>query len=64
VTLLNAFPGLERMFPFALFALYMFTAVKICTYSSWVNAGSPNPFLPRRMKAAVAIYNKRQRYGM
>lgn len=51
---LQAFPGVERLIPFMLFALYLITSVQICRYSSWVAAGAPNPFLPRKLKAAVA----------
>lgn len=54
MTLINLLPGFERLIPFMLFALYLFTSVRICRYSSWVEAGAPNPFLPRSLKKAVA----------
>lgn len=53
MTMLQSFPGFERFIPFALFALYMITACRLCRYSSWVVAGAPNPFLPRQIRAAV-----------
>lgn len=46
--------NMERVIPFALFALYLVTAVRICRYSSWVRAGAPNPFLPRRIKQSAS----------
>ena len=36
-----------------LFTLYLITAVKVCRYSSWMQAGAPNPFLPRRLQALL-----------
>lgn len=54
MTLFNLLPGFERLIPLALFALYLLTAVRICRYSSWVEAGAPNPFLPRSLKPVVA----------
>lgn len=59
VTMINLFPALERLIPFVLFALYLLTAVRICRYSSWVDAGSPNPFLPRGLAMAVARIDTR-----
>lgn len=53
VTIINMFPGFERLIPFMLFALYLLTAVRLCRYSSWIDAGAPNPFLPRRIQIAV-----------
>lgn len=53
MTIISMFPSFERLIPFALFALYLMTAVRICRYSSWVAAGAPNPFLPRALKIAV-----------
>lgn len=52
--IINLFSLVERLAPFMLFALYLVTAVRICRYSSWVAAGEPNPFLPRRLALAVA----------
>lgn len=49
-------PFAERLIPLTLFALYLLTAVRVCRYSSWVAAGAPNPFLPRRIKVAVTRY--------
>lgn len=54
MTIINLLPGFERLIPFTLFALYLLTAVRICRYSSWVEAGAPNPFLPRGLKLAAA----------
>ena len=53
MTVISVLPGLERLIPFLLFALYLLTAVRVCRYSSWVAAGAPNPFLPRTLKLAV-----------
>ena len=52
--------GAERVIPFALFALYLITAVKVCSYSSWVRAGAPNPFLPRKIKRSLGCYRIRE----
>ena len=54
MTLINLLPVLERLTPFMLFALYLLTAVRICRYSSWVDAGAPNPFLPRSLQSVAA----------
>lgn len=51
----------ERAIPFFLFTLYLVTAVRICSYGAWCDAGSPNPFLPRKLKLAVASYEARRR---
>ncbi|MEQ9037995.1 MAG: hypothetical protein RIE24_06545 [Silicimonas sp.] len=53
MALLNLLPGVERLIPLLLFALYLLTAVRICRYSSWVRAGAPNPFLPRSLEVAL-----------
>lgn len=60
MTIINMFPILERAFPLMLFALYLLTAVRICRYSSWVAAGEPNPFLPRRLALAIARIETRR----
>lgn len=57
MTIINLLPGFERLIPFALFALYLLTSVRICRYRSWIEAGAPNPFLPRSLKVAVARSN-------
>lgn len=46
--------GAERVIPIVLFTLYLVTSVRICRYSSWVRAGAPNPFLPRRISKSVS----------
>ena len=51
--------GAERVIPFVLFALYLVTSVRICRYSSWVRAGAPNPFLPRRVRKGVSHHDIR-----
>ena len=45
--------GAEKVILFGLFTMYLLTSVQICRYSSWINAGAPNPFLPRRARQAV-----------
>ena len=52
----------ERALPFLFFALYMITSVRICSYSAWCRAGSPNPFLSRRMKQVFHGYEIRRRF--
>ena len=54
MTLFNLLPGNERLLPFVLFALYLLTAFRICTYASWRAAGEPNPFLPRSLQRWLA----------
>jgi hypothetical protein len=54
VTIINLLPVLERLTPFMLFALYLLTAVRICRYSSWIDASAPNPFLPRSLQVVAA----------
>ena len=61
MTLINLLPGVERLIPFLLFALYLLTAVRICRYSSWVRAGTPNPFLPRRLQLVLVSVDTRER---
>ena len=43
----------ERALPLILFALYMVTAIRVCRYSAWCDAGAPNPFLPRSLRPVV-----------
>ena len=43
----------ERAVTLFLFALYLITPVQTCRFSSWQRAGAPNPFLPRRLEAAL-----------
>lgn len=62
MTIINLLPVLERLTPFMLFALYLLTAVRICRYSSWVDAGAPNPFLPRSLQAVAAKVDVRARH--
>lgn len=52
-------PLAERVLPFLLFMLYMITAVRLCRYSSWMQSGAPNPFLPRRLKAVLKQRDRR-----
>ncbi len=40
----------DKTITFLFFALYLITAVRICRYSSWIDAGAPNPFLPKSVK--------------
>ena len=40
-------PVTERTLPFLLFAFFVVTSVRLCRYSTWVERGAPNPFLPR-----------------
>lgn len=61
MTLINLLPSLERMIPFMMFALYLLTAVRICRYSSWIQAGEPNPFLPRSLKMVLVEADGRAR---
>jgi hypothetical protein len=51
----------ERTMPLFLFALYLLTAFRVTRYGTWLAAGAPNPFLPRKLKVAVAGYEKRLR---
>lgn len=62
MTLINLLPGFERLIPFLCFALYLLTAVRICRYSSWVQAGAPNPFLPRGLEKALVRIETRTRH--
>lgn len=52
----------ERALPFLFFALYMITSLKVCRYSTWTEAGSPNPFLPARLKRVFHGYETRRRF--
>lgn|GEM_PF-2937863 len=52
----------ERALPFLFFALYMITSVRVCSYAAWLHAGSPNPFLPPRLKRVFHGYEVRQRF--
>ena len=52
--------ALERVLSFGLFALYLITAVRLCRYSTWRRAGSPNPFLPPAVKVALAAYERQR----
>lgn len=61
MTLINLLPGFERLIPFLMFALYLLTAVRICRYSSWVEAGEPNPFLPRSLQMVLVEAETRAR---
>ena len=61
MTIINLLPGLERLIPLLMFALYLLTAVRICRYSSWVQAGEPNPFLPRGLKMVLVEVDTRVR---
>ena len=61
MTIINLLPGLERLIPLLIFALYLLTAVRICRYSSWVQAGEPNPFLPRGLKMVLVEADTRVR---
>lgn len=61
MTIINLLPGLERLIPLLMFALYLLTAVRICRYSSWVQAGEPNPFLPRGLKMVLVEADTRVR---
>ncbi len=54
----------ERTVPFLFFALYMITSVRVCSYSAWCQAGSPNPFLPTRLKKVAHGYEIRRRFAM
>ena len=63
MTILQMLPWAERVLPLMLFSLYLMTAFRICRYSSWKHAGSPNPFLPRRLKIAVARAELRMRFS-
>ena len=62
MTIFQLLPWAERLLPLMLFSLYLMTAFRICRYSSWKDAGSPNPFLPRRLKVAVARAELRMRF--
>lgn len=53
-------PLAERALMILLFVLYLITAFRLCRYSSWRANGAPNPFLPRRAKAMLRAYAKRQ----
>lgn len=53
--------GLERILPFLMFSLYLLTAVRVCRYSTWRDAGEPNPFLPRALATALADAQPRMR---
>ncbi|AZQ66833.1 hypothetical protein EF888_06575 [Silicimonas algicola] len=52
--------ALERVLGFGLFALYLVTSIRLCRYSTWRRAGSPNPFLPPTMKVALAAYERQR----
>ena len=63
MTMLPMFMVFERALPFFLFALDLITAFRVCSYSAWRDAGAPNPFLPRTLKALAQDFQRKQRIG-
>jgi len=61
LTSLSDVLGIERAMPLVLFALYLLTSVQLCSYAGWRQSGAPNPFLPRRIKLAVARFERHMR---
>lgn len=63
VTWFQSILAVERVLPLLLFALYLITAVRVCRYSSWLDAGAPNPFLPAPLKVAARNFELRCRFA-
>lgn len=63
MTWFQSFVDAERVVPFLFFALYMITSVRLCSYSAWCQAGSPNPFLPKGLKKVAHGYELRRRFS-